>query len=1574
MEKLLRVKDSNDALRRRPSKRSNANGQSRISRTAPTAGREAKNFTVGNVGHNGRLYLRYVLCCVAFVFTLHARVFVSLLQREVRLALVTVLRTVCGSLVCVWVLTRRAFTNRPIKNPSRPPVYGAHHDTCPSRNESSYPECETPNSLSSSQLSESRDLNPESREDGESNTSTSTSTRSGRPHKRLHKTRSASTILAHRRSSSDPGHHEGDRNVENWRTSVHETLSSNPDAPDPHHELDPAGEDDVTQDDPNLLNPPHIHDPLMSLSLPSSLSLKVHGSASPSFAESTSSAVANAGPCRGSESPFYELKNPVEPSIFDSLLCGLDDPSVVRYIPGTKNISAATPARIVAEISSESFMDYELVSDFFLTFRPYLSLSDLLSLLLARLRWAISRMQDDGRIIRIRTFAALRHWILNYFADDFYPNYDLRVQFCDAINAMYGDIKSRGNCCASDVKILLDLKRCWLGRSSTCWDIPDLSSAYNDPDSPILPGDTMEVTQQAGAGAADGTYRDMIFRPDFSANLVWATPFACGDEEGERLAHSRNGSATTARSNTPVSMHSDHSVQATSCSLPPKSPRRGSGNNGSSRAPHPVPLTPLKFSPTSNNHPPPSPVSMRRHFPSNGHSHKRSGSFADSVLDDRLSHGPNCMLPTMVAPTLGSLIRGDLYPPPEPDVTFLAMPPSPTGPSHVHTDTALAEPRREEDEENSKPAATSGVKTILGSIRRALQGKNGGQNLDKRYANSSCLPLSRDKRSALPVNVAFGSRLYPDRKAMVKQKKKLRVDILCDQVFRNYRIAVSNRQDESQSLPQGSADVDTRIQSAPAEQEPSTTKPDSLLQPPRLHSPRAFSQLTGGSESIVIVDGTGRNTPLSSGLGIGSEAGFGPRNEANSSKVASWGARSQASTLPGDGRASLPIYYDTVGSRLSVPTLPQRHYSESQKSYSAGRASGRGSAFRKSVSPSLRLRKFASHQSQVSRQRRTLCGEIPPTAIETDTEQDDSAKPSGRLLRRRPGGDLRRMRDGGSFASEFSGSSFTTEVSMDTRNEGSSMSEAAITLDRPQFSLIETHSSQDVRPSFEEAIAQFAQIPDEDDGGIESTLLKLEGKRRRQPDNGEATGKDNTWHGVDESSSYVENGRPSDHRQLDQSALASFDDSSIRRETDADESRANWEGLGLGRRPAPPPACTVSVAESENSNKTMPLLERGLTDESMKSPDFSQRAFDSLKPSRRRQLSGSTDRETSELTESHTSFDLVKKTDSLNRIPDGSTRPVFSFEGPENVEQACPGRPSEHSIDIIDHQDLATDERRSPANTSFSQLDYELPPHPLAQPPSPPITVPNSASINSCPPLNPIVFQAPPLTPGPSPPRSRSERENNNERAHDNPHMSSDVLMNSEGDHDRQHFQSRSDIDHVPFVLSCEPHILAQQLTLVEMAALSEIDWRDLVDIKCSAGPANALDWVQYLCAGERSGIDLVVGRFNLMVKWVLSEIVLTEEIHERARTISNFIYTAAHARSICNYATTLQICIALSSSDCSRLQRTWMLVPMEDRRLLRDMEALTQPVRNFHDLRMEMETANLQDGCVPFVGKFIQF
>lgn len=71
-------------------------------------------------------------------------------------------------------------------------------------------------------------------------------------------------------------------------------------------------------------------------------------------------------------------------------------------------------------------------------------------------------------MVRVRTFAALRHWLLNYFADDFAPSASLRSQFVKSINSFGKDKRVKGS--PRDTRIISELKRCWRTASSVYWD------------------------------------------------------------------------------------------------------------------------------------------------------------------------------------------------------------------------------------------------------------------------------------------------------------------------------------------------------------------------------------------------------------------------------------------------------------------------------------------------------------------------------------------------------------------------------------------------------------------------------------------------------------------------------------------------------------------------------------------------------------------------------------------------------------------------------------------------------------------------------------------------------------------------------------------------------------------------------------------------------------------------------------------------------------------------------------------------------------------------------------------------
>jgi hypothetical protein len=176
---------------------------------------------------------------------------------------------------------------------------------------------------------------------------------------------------------------------------------------------------------------------------------------------------------------------------------------------------------------------------------------------------------------------------------------------------------------------------------------------------------------------------------------------------------------------------------------------------------------------------------------------------------------------------------------------------------------------------------------------------------------------------------------------------------------------------------------------------------------------------------------------------------------------------------------------------------------------------------------------------------------------------------------------------------------------------------------------------------------------------------------------------------------------------------------------------------------------------------------------------------------------------------------------------------------------------------------------------------------------------------------------------------------------------------------------------HIPFVLGFESEVIAEQLTIIEKDALDEVDWKDLISLNWQQSPAPIRNWVEYLNNETSNGIDIVIARFNLVVKWCISEIILTEAPTERARAITKYIHIAAHCHRMRNYASLYQITLALLSNEISRLHMTWSLVALREKHMLEQLEQLCRPLRNFHNLRAEMETSLPELGVIPFIGLY---
>ncbi|QPG76975.1 hypothetical protein FOA43_004369 [Brettanomyces nanus] len=175
--------------------------------------------------------------------------------------------------------------------------------------------------------------------------------------------------------------------------------------------------------------------------------------------------------------------------------------------------------------------------------------------------------------------------------------------------------------------------------------------------------------------------------------------------------------------------------------------------------------------------------------------------------------------------------------------------------------------------------------------------------------------------------------------------------------------------------------------------------------------------------------------------------------------------------------------------------------------------------------------------------------------------------------------------------------------------------------------------------------------------------------------------------------------------------------------------------------------------------------------------------------------------------------------------------------------------------------------------------------------------------------------------------------------------------------------------NHVPFVLSYDSDTLLQQFTLIERDLLLEVDWKELVDMKWDTPLIPYSSWLRLLLDhSDKSSLQMITLRFNLMTNWIISEILLCKNLNVRALTISRYIHLASSCRKRQNFATMFQIMLALTSSMIKKLKVTWSSLDAGDFLILKELKDATSPNNNFKAIREEMDTVIPSKGIIPFL------
>jgi hypothetical protein len=1355
-------------------------------------------------------------------------------------------------------------------------------------------------------------------------------------------------------------------------------------------------------------------------------------------------------PSRAVRPTYMSIRPVIEPAMFDELTFtpACDNRELVRYSPATGAVTAATPSRLVAEITSPSFLDYELISDFFLTFRAFLESHDLLRMLVARLRWAMGRTDETGTVVRVRTFVALRHWILNYFMDDFVIDYGLRVTFCNLLNDFYADLTHIPQAPKVQIKILAELKKCWRRVCAHYWDGPAFDDASGS-DAAIAPG-----------GIAG--HRDPNLDPSFWEKANPGPPqldtpllmdVATGDSaslyaEISKAGHIGEYLMPMDRPHTPDNRVADRemgptspmslaSLDVVSCSFPTLTMRNANGNQLHS---HPLGAHPVPSGSISNQ---PGPVAMtpkaltgKRVRPG----HKRDNSLTDSLRErglDRISIKDKEFL--MSVPFAGSLVRGNFLPPGQAFVD-VGPPNDTSGSQRMTTVFRSTSDDMLKDKAPGGAMSASSMRKLIAGVRRAIGSRGQGQ-----YATQPTLAdITPSGPRGATTNRLPGTAVVPQElPANESTRPPVRIDLLGAEVAEDFKKAVREEaaaEAERLGIPLPPCPIAQSLllnnEYSVAHMESSTF--DSL---PQNRRPRAASSMdiTTGSKSILIVDATGSiNTALQ-------QQEVSPVTRQSVETVTDaflpHGADpTPPNTPPEPSRGGTPRRSSYLfNHHLALPPIPTEpvprnplpirdtlghgygkratHMSKSSISTRRRHPPLSGGTFRMHSRNKSSRSQYTLHSSSHRRHASFSSGIAPPSVRSFDAttcsedsvlnHQYDIPMPHPlRVLRRRPGGDLRaatnvgqldsapltRSRSVGSLTTysesvrdsyDFRRQSGHTEYhseatreSMHGRKEQFSVGQLAEKPTKPKLSLFSTSSKPVMRPSFEAEAKKLAEIPDDDDddGGIAAALAKLEGKfTKKQP----ATGS--------ESASGSDRMTISSRRNMHTSPLhlsiASHDKAEHRHlHINEEEPVSNSPSLESLQSPRTAILDAGSVQRpmtgrsflseaSQESYSSTPLLDRGLADDNASKVSLRHWANRSI-------LQGSDDDGASfddglepltarPISPSRLSFTFIQKTDSMVEIaPQKKT-------SEEAEKQSFLDDDSGNDTDIS--SELSNDDFHTGiAGTNYlTSTRSVLPVHPLGTPTldrkssESPLGIFNQSAQPSAMKNNPIRISpsksitrkplaiTPDITPTMASPDLKT------------PTAATPRALPPKASLDDPHTYSV----HLPFIFAFDSDILAQQFTLIEKDALIEIDWKELIDMTWKHAPnADSRSWVEFLKNSDAHGVEVVIARFNLMVKWAVSEIVLTQHVEERARCIIKLIHIAQHCRRYRNFATLAQLTMALTSTEIERLTKTWTLVPEHDIKTLRDLEALVTPMRNFYSLRAEMEVGS-DSGCIPFVG-----
>jgi len=1117
---------------------------------------------------------------------------------------------------------------------------------------------------------------------------------------------------------------------------------------------------------------------------------------------------------------------------------------------------------------------------------------DLVAYLVARLRWAVARNDDIGRVVRVRTFVAIRHWLLNYFGDDFVPSLTLRKKFVSSLNDLTNTVLLGGS--QSDIKILGELKKCWRRTCALYWDD---GSSSTGPDATVeqevLPGGPPgERNQSDRIGLGFPLQSPSVIRPGAGLSPIHQNSVNSGQLKNLGGIETGGGSLKFSDDIKAVNKFSmkglekkvltkaasDASINAT-----PPNPLKVSKKPTSNAFLLPGftgTKSSLKAAPSSNDQ---TYASVKKPRTS---AHKRSGSFSDALRDNRqplplqnsLARSTHLL---MAFPYAGSsLVRGTLLPPTAAYVEVIApSTPTPEAGLYISNTTSMASSSTGINEQYEPTShhrlglGGPGMKKFIENLKKALSGK-GHPSIYNASGIHSPVPASKRGSAsgdsdfttdsltryvaANYIRNSVGSGSRSGRSWTGSMDGKIaRIDLLGAGVVDAFQRVIQEEVipgkcmgDQWGTKRQGS----TRSKPIPRRATVDTTTVGE-------------SVISDFDEQSVIAE----DFPLSPQTRRRGNTIRGPSSPHAASMVKEPKSGIRMAQVKPLANISIEdfgfIGLETSQSQpesttSKLPPLQGMPKAQKQAGYLVDKLLRRVSADSLLSATEKFKSKRQSYQSYTSH-----VDEYSDAASIFGTSEDVAQALPNRLLRRKPGGNLRaaahitglgvpqRPKSTGSlsaFSKSASVYSFNAPLTF-----GNSQDECA---PRPQqlaagvvslgavakgggvqFPIDDgtirppPDSPTTAKELFEQGVMQLAALADNesDDGGIEVALMKLEGRYDRRM-----------------SKSPQVKSRPSSEvtqKGNDPSEIYSIIDSTLRPSAAKHHQSVPSTFAGLG------PHHDMDHEEAEPRDDHLARFKRRHKKVVDQVPLETPPAFNSSASSFGFPFTEENSEEVKPTEQSiprAAPLDLpVSPKQAGFQSDEMTTQHTTEEEDLDYMSELS----SELSFDLQSRSQSLSKASHFKFPKSSVMADLGISSHPLRHPPSPPLTLEQALGMD---PDTPDGFYHQRL--------STSDQ--------DAFPWASIHHMSSPDSTPRQRKKPRDSISllqspsiHLPFILAYDSELLAKQFTLIEKDALNEIDWKELVELRWKQTSTTVRDWVEFLKSQNAHGVELIIARFNLV-------------------------------------------------------------------------------------------------------------